>query len=202
LREPCESVVDQVVTSVEDELDQRFDGQLHVVVYHSNATARVTLDRVVPASMLLVPWQTSSAAVVAVQSVAAHVVNGDVDRMRRKLAHEFAHVAAALRTGSEKCLGDGDRSMRILSWVNEGFACVVSAVVCDRTDLLDREAAHEALPPTTDLNIALSDLNHAHRSAAFAVATARVWRAVRKYGLRRVFGTLATPELWDDPADQ
>jgi hypothetical protein len=107
--------------------------------------------------MLLAPLQTETLSVVAVQSTAAHSSNGDLKRMRRHLSHEFAHIAAALCTGSEKRLGDDDRSMLVLPWVNEGFACVVAGLVCDRRDHLDRDLARAAHIDLPDLNVALND---------------------------------------------
>jgi hypothetical protein len=46
------------------------------------------------------------------------------------------------------------------------------------------------------LNAALNDLCSPDRSAAFAVATAKVWHAFQQHGLQRVFATLERPELW------
>jgi hypothetical protein len=199
--EPCESILDGVIAAVEDHLDFRLTSHLHVVVYASNQEAQAALGRPVPPNMLLAPFQTAAACVVAVQSSAADGSNGDLARMRRQLAHEFAHVAVALRTGSEKCLGDDDRGMRVQPWVNEGFACVVAAMLCGGPDLLDRELARAADVCVPELNVALNDLVAMDRSVAFAVATALVWRGVRALGLRRVFATLDRPEVWQDAGD-
>jgi hypothetical protein len=198
--EPCESILDGVIAAVEDHLDFRLNSQLHVVIYASNLEAQAALGRPVPPSMLLAPFQTAGECVVAVQSSAADVSNGDLARMRRHLAHEFAHVAVALRTCSQKRLGDEDRGMRVQPWVNEGFACVVAAMLCGRPDILDRELVRPADVRVTDLNVALNDLLAMNRSVAFAVATARVWRAVRAFGLRAVFATLDQPEVWQEAA--
>lgn len=110
--------------------------------------------------------------------------------MRRLLAHEVAHVAVALQTKSEKRLGDGNRSMRVRSWVNEGFACVVAALAGNRVDLLERQVTRAAEVSIDDLDAALDDLADERRAIAFAVATARVWAAVQARGLGHVFRNL------------
>lgn len=88
--------------------------------------------------------------------------------------------------------------MRIEPWVNEGFACVVSALLCNRLDLLEREVGRSADARVDDLNAALSDLAGEDRASAFAIATARVWRAVQSQGSARVFANLNQPELWQE----
>lgn len=194
--EPCELIVDEVVARVESHLAFHILCPLHVVVFASNAEARAALGRPVPPNMLLAPLQGASQSVIAMQSVAADALNGDLARMRRLLAHELTHVAVALQTGSEKCLGDDDRSMRVQPWVNEGFACVVSALAAERLDLLERELARASSLHVPDLDAALNDLAAENRSLAFAIATARVWRAVQAHGLCRVFTTLSDPDAW------
>jgi len=84
--------------------------------------------------------------------------------------------------------------MRVQPWVNEGFACVVSALAAERIDLLERELTRASALHVPDLNAALDDLVAENRSLAFAIATARVWRAVQLHGLRHVFSTLMHPE--------
>lgn len=42
--------------------------------------------------------------------------------MTGTLVHEIAHRFAAEKTGSIKQLGDGDRSMHVSAWLNEGLA--------------------------------------------------------------------------------
>jgi len=191
--EPCETIIDDVIGSVEGQLDFELGGDLQLVIYDSNAEARRALGRNVPSNMLLTPVQSATTSLVALQSVAANALNGDLDRMRRHLSHEFTHVAVALRTGSEKRLGDENRGLRVEPWLNEGFACVVSALICRRRDLLERATALAARAQVADLNAALDDLIDDKRAAAFALATARVWRTVQRQGLREVFATLGAP---------
>jgi hypothetical protein len=47
-----------------------------------------------------------------------------------------------------------------------------------------------------DLDAALDDLLSARRSAAFAVATARVWKSIQVHGVRYVFDNLSEPSSW------
>jgi hypothetical protein len=140
--------------------------------------------------MLLAPFQSATDSVIAVQSASADPLNADLERMRRLLAHEVAHVAVALQTKSEKRLGDGNRSMRVRPWVNEGFACVVAAIAVNRVELLERQVARAVETSIDDLDAALDDLSDERRGNAFAIATARVWSAVQARGLGHVFRSL------------
>jgi hypothetical protein len=196
--EPWAPLLDDLVIEMERHLSFEIRCRLHVVVYSTNEEARATLGRAVPTSMLLAPVQGPDDSVIAVQSVAADARNGDCGRMRRHLCHELAHVMVALRTGSEKRLGDGDRDMHVSPWVNEGFAVCVAAMITGRLDLIEEALAGEPAWPgrQIDLDVALNDLNGENRSAAFAIATARLWRAIQTHGLDDVFANLANSS-WD-----
>lgn len=190
--EVWESSIDDLIMRVENQLDFRLTCLLHVVVYSTNKEARRHLDRAVPPDMLLTPVQHPEDSVIAVQSAATHHSNADVTRMRRHLCHELGHVFVALRTGSTKRLGDGDVGMRLSSWVNEGFAVCLGAVVADDLGPIDRALAREekSLSVPADLDATLNDINSDQRSAAFAISTARVWRAIQSRGLREGFENL------------
>jgi len=142
--------------------------------------------------MLLAPLHTPELALVALQAPSVDSRNGDARRMRRHLAHELAHVFVAERTASVKRLGDGNRGMRVQSWVDEGFAENVAAALDDERQVVDAALARSARTTMTDdtLAAAFDDLASTTRDDAFAVATARMWRAVQAHGFRFVFASL------------
>ncbi len=191
--ESWEALLDAWIDEMEDCVGFAISCRLHVVVYATNLEARTHLQRDVPPTMLLVPVSGPRDSVVAVQSAAADAANGDLKRMHRHLSHEIAHVMVALRTGSEKRLGDGDRLMRVAPWVNEGFATCAAAICAGQLDALERVLAR-ASGVSFDVDSALNDLTSEHRAAAMAVATAGVWQAIRTRGLRQVFDSLTELE--------
>jgi hypothetical protein len=118
--------------------------------------------------------------------------------MLRHLCHEVSHVCAAERTGSVKRLGDGDVGMRLLPWVDEGFAVCVAAHAAAQPDTLGRmpggdSDAGESMEVVDD---ELRALDSPRRSWAFGVATARVWAGIERHGFRFVFDRLPEPERW------
>jgi hypothetical protein len=192
-----EPYFDGLVADVEVHLSFELRGPLHVVVYSSNEEACSNLGRAVPGNMLLAPVLSAQASVIAVQSVAVDSGNGDLPRMKRHLCHELTHVLVAHRTRSEKRLGDGGVNMHVASWVNEGFAECVSATVCGQPQQLARALGRASgMRAVGDLDAALDDLLSARRSAAFAVATARVWKSIQVHGVRYVFDNLSEPSSW------
>lgn len=199
--EPWETLLDDIVANVERCLDFELTCHLHVVVHATNQDYRSSVGRDVPDTMLMAPLLGARASVIAVHSASANPINGDCVRMRRQLCHELGHVMVALRTGSEKRLGDGDRGLRVRPWVNEGFAECVAAIACNRLDLIERalQTQRSCGTPPPDLDAAINDLNGADRSRACAFATAQVWQAIQGHGLRQVFATLMDPVSWDAP---
>jgi len=137
-------------------------------------------------------------ALVALHAPSVDPANGDARRLRRLLAHELAHVLAAERTGSVKRLGDGNRGMRLAEWVDEGFAVNLAAAVTAEPGIIDSARSRASGVPMSDdaLAAAFRDLNAPERSSAFAIATARVWRALQAHGLAFVFEHLSDPERW------
>jgi hypothetical protein len=190
------AIVCEARAAVEALLDHRLVRALHVVVYASNEEARRALDREVSASALLAPLHTRASALIAMQSAAADARNGDLLRMRRHICHELAHVFSSERTESEKFLGDGDRGMRMPSWVDEGFAENVSALACAMPEIVAKALARNVAENVSlaRMAAAFSDLNSEDRPAAFATATTIVSRAIEKHGLRHVFDHLRSGE--------
>lgn len=194
------SLLDDCLRRLETLLDHRLQRTLHLVVYATNADARAALGRDIPPEMLLAPFHSRDAALVAIQSPAADPSNGDEHRMRRHLCHELAHVFAAERTGSTKELGDAGIHMRLLPWVDEGFAEVLAARATGRLEIIAAAAQRCSNANLADaaLNAAFMDLASPDRANAFACATTRVARMVERRGLRFVFERLHDPDGWHD----
>ncbi len=192
------TLVQEGTEKIERLLNHRLKRTLHVVVYASNKEACRALGRDVAPAALLAPLHQPGHALVALQAPIVDPRNGDPRRMQRHICHELAHVFAAERTNSVKRLGDEDRGMHLLSWVNEGFAENVAASSLSRPEIV-----HTALRrlPTADmanerLETAFRALDAPERKLAFAVATVRVWRALETHGYRFVFENLSCPEKW------
>jgi hypothetical protein len=192
------ALIPECIEGIERLLELQLRRAVHVVVYATNAEARRALDRDVASDMLLAPFHASDVALLALQAPTVNPRNGDERRMRRHLCHELAHIFAAERTGSVKRLGDGNRGMRIAAWVDEGFAEVLASRVAGQPEVID--AALQNADTTTlgddEIAAAFDELSSPNRRAAFALATARVWRAVEQRGFRFVFDHLADVHAW------
>ena len=103
-------------------LEFRASRGLHVVSFLTNEEARCALDRDIPATMALAPYAGETACLVVVQSPTVDLQNADPIRMTGTLVHEIAHQFAAEKTASTRRLGDGNRSMHVLAWLNGGLA--------------------------------------------------------------------------------
>lgn len=192
------ALVPECLRSLESILDHQLRRPLHVVVYASNDDARFSLERDVPASMLLAPYHTHDAAVIVAQSPDADPRNGNELRMRRQFCHELAHVLAAECTGSLKRLGDGNRNMRLAPWVDEGFAVVAAARAANQLAIVETARKRCAGAQLSDRELDEAFLDHAatQRDLAFAMATVRVLEAVERHGIRFVFHHLDQPSAW------
>lgn len=191
-------LVPPALVRIELLLGHHLERTLHVVAYSSHAEARAALNRPIGVCGLMAPLQTEACAMLVLLGPNVDPRNGDRRRMHRHICHELAHVFAAERTGSVKHLGDGDRGMRLASWVNEGFAENVAATAAERPDIIEAAVQRcSGLAMSSEaMDAAFADLESAQRSLAFAFATARVWRAVHRHGYPYVFENLACDRAW------
>jgi len=165
--------------------------QIHICLYHTNAEAQHQLQRNIPPTMAMVPFSGREAGLIVLQSPDAHPLNGERERMLRLLAHECTHLVIAETTGSLKVLGDGNRSMRISTWINEGFAELLGHRAIGAIDRLEaaqkrfRNAkCYHSFKALSDL---LDGLDHPARSDAFDHATAAVNLLVNRFNLEYAF---------------
>jgi hypothetical protein len=191
-------VVPPALARIEQLLGHHLERRLHVVAYSSHAEACEALNRRLSVCGLMAPLHTETYAVLVLIGPNVDPRNGDRRRMYRHICHELAHVFSAERTASVKHLGDGDRGMRVRSWVNEGFAENVAATVAERPDIIEA-AVHGSAGLTMSpeaMDAAFRDLESADRALAFAFATVQIWRAVHRHGYPYVFENLACDRAW------
>jgi hypothetical protein len=114
-----------------------------------------------------------TAGLVIVQSPQADPANGDEKRMRRILAHEFAHQWLMDATASRKILGDGNRTLHLSPSLNEGIAELAGLAAIGVPEAAEHWVRFcgggEAIS-SDDLSDALEDLGSTRRAMAFAVA--------------------------------
>jgi hypothetical protein len=145
--------------------------------------------------MAKAPYAGRDAALIVVQSPRADPRNGDADRMMRILAHEITHPCVLEATGSLKRLGDGNRSLAVSAWLNEGPAEVVGHLAASqevRLAEIRREAPSAARRLRgLEIDSLLDDLASPHRSDAFVMATAAVWGLAAEGGHATLFHRIA-----------
>ena len=183
-------LAEESLTLLEKMLSFRGIREIHLCCYRSNAEARRSLDRDVPASMALAPFSNRQHGLVVVQSPDAAPENADSVRMLRILVHEFAHLLTMEATGSRKRLGDENREMTIPAWLFEGIAevCGLRAVERERAfaRCLRSVAQTQEVWTFSEVSARLEDLNSRERAAAFDRATGAVaWLAAWE-GLDRI----------------
>ena len=64
---------------------------------------------------------TVKGSLIIVQNAMADSMNGDLQRMRRVLAHEICHLFVRGKSCSSSFLGDGLKDMKVRPWIDEGF---------------------------------------------------------------------------------
>jgi hypothetical protein len=165
-----------------------------VVSFLTSEEACGTLDRRVPATMALAPYAGETVCLVVVQSPAADPQNADTIHMMGTLVHEIAHQFVAEKTGSTKRLGDGDRSMHVLAWLNGGLAELLRCTFLKdaaRMDAALRESRNASDRLTwREIGRLLDDLADQRRADAFVRATEAVAELARKVEIPQLFDRL------------
>jgi len=189
-----QSWIDDAADFLYRTLALRLHRRLHVVSFLTNEEARRVLDRPIPATMALAPYAGDRACLIVVQSPTASPENAIPNRMRGILVHEIAHQHVAERTGSEKLLGDRNRSMNVSAWLNEGLAELLRwRFLEDAARIAAAEAAFRRANGSltwSELSDRLEDLDDGRRGEAFTrAAGATAWLA-RPAGIRRLFDRL------------
>jgi hypothetical protein len=180
--------------SLSEVLEFRASRRLHVVSFLTNEEARRVLDREVSATMALAPYAGETACLVVVQSPAADLQNADPIRMTGTPVHEIAHQFVAKKTGATKRLGDGNRSMRVSAWLNEGLAELVRYAFLKDAARMDgalREFQNASDRLTwREIGRLLDDLADQRRAKVFGRATGAVAELARKVEVPRPFDRL------------
>jgi len=207
--EPCghrgrlERWIDEAYEVVTSSLGSPMTRSIHVCCYHDNEQARRSLDRQISSSMALAPFSSSTAGLVVVQSESANPANGDARRMRRIVAHELAHLWIPEAMSSQKTLGDGNRDLRVSSWLNEGIAESVGLAASEGAAkaVACRERFHGLREPIRfgELSEILDGLDSDRRSWVFDVVVGCVQQLTRSFDLGRIAGSIGTVEQFLRP---
>lgn len=165
--------------------------QISLCCFQSNEEARMHLDRPINETMAMAPYSDEAKGLIIVQSGEASPLNLSPERMRRVLAHEVCHLFVSEMSGGKKILGDGNMHIKIPSWLDEGFAEVVSNLFSGRHSkceawLDELEASSDSLT-FKELSQHLDDLWSDLREAAFRYSGALVYGLVRELSADFVF---------------
>jgi hypothetical protein len=186
------AVVTKALERVTDLLEFELKRALNVCMYHSLEVMRRSLDRKVPATMLMAPYHAKNESLIVCASPAVDAMNGDAGRMLRQISHEITHCAVAEISHSCKELGDGNVGRRVPAWLDEGLAVMVANEVGRRSPQPQAQGVPFATEWTEDeANRALDDLNSPRRSEAFAWAVSRVRDLCADGGMAALFTSLA-----------
>jgi len=144
---------------------------LHLCVFHSNTDACEQLRRAISPTMAMAPYADADVGLLMIHSPITDPLNADRTRMLRVLVHEIVHQLVAERSGSTKILGDGNRNMRVSTWITEGIAEYVGILATGELSRLEAmqgqfSTAREYFTFRT-LSNCLDGLDHPARKSAF-----------------------------------
>ena len=188
------SLIVGVADIMHADLGHRLSCSLNLCVYRNSDDAAAALGRTVPTTMLMAPRIGPDWSLIVCHSPEADPRNGDWRRMRRHLAHEFAHVWLADFIGGMRVLGDGGRLSKVRPWFDEGFAEMAAAHVCARPEIIERYLAtpRDGEWNEDDLDATLNDIGSPRRPAAFAEAVLRMHARSNDRTLRDVLHDVPT----------
>jgi len=172
--------------------------KMEICLYHSNQQAVLSLNRQIPGSMAMAPYSTDKGGLIIVQSAAADPMNGDSQRMRRILAHEFCHLFVREKSGSSQCLGDGLKDLNVRPCLDEGLAEYLSwHSIGERNPILGED--FECIDNFEEVDHSLNDFTSDRRIQAFYTSIILVEFYIREFGLITLFESMTDfskqPEL-------
>lgn len=163
---------------------------IEICLYHSNHQAVLSLNRQITGSMAMAPYATDKSGLIIVQSATADPMNGDLQRMRRILAHEICHLFVREKSGSSSVLGDGLKDMKVRPWVDEGLAEYLSwRCIGKENPILRRD--FEYIRDLDEVDLFLNDFSSDRRGAAFHTSSCLVEYFIGKIGLLKFFESMA-----------
>ena len=163
--------------------------KIEICLYHSNHQAISSLNRNITGSMAMAPFSTDQGGLVIVQSTAADPVNGNLQRMRRILAHEICHLFIREKSGSSQCLGDGLKNLKVRPYLDEGLAEYLSwRSIGKRNPILDED--FECIDNLEEVDYFLNDLSSYKRVQAFYTSSCLVEFYINELGLLTFFESM------------
>jgi hypothetical protein len=163
--------------------------KIEICLYHSNHQAVSSLNRNITSSMAMAPYSTDQDGLVIIQSAAADPVNGNLQRMRRVLAHEICHLFVREKSGSSQCLGDGLKDLKVRPCLDEGLAEYLSwRSIGKRNPILNEE--FECIDNLEKVDYFLNDFSSDMRAQAFYTSSHLVEFYIREFGLLTFFESM------------
>jgi hypothetical protein len=163
--------------------------KIEICLYHSNEQAVSSLDRRIPGNMAMAPYSTNKGSLIIVQNAMADSMNGDLQRMRRVLAHEICHLFVREKSCSSSFLGDGLKDMKVRPWIDEGLAEYLSwRCIGKRNPILQNH--FEYINNLDEVDRFLNDFNADERTAAFYTSTRLVESFIKELGLINFFESM------------
>lgn len=165
---------------------------IEICLYHSNHQAVLSLNRQITGSMAMTPYATDKGGLIIVQSATADPINGDLQRMRRILAHEVCHLIVREKSGSSSVLGDGLKNMKVRPWIDEGLAEYLSwRCIGKENSILTKD--FECIGDLDEIDLLLNDFSSDRRGAAFQTSNCLVEYFIGELGLLKFFESM--PDL-------
>lgn len=162
---------------------------IEICLYHSNHQAVSSLQRQITGNMAMAPYATDKCGLIIVQSATADSINGDLQRMRRILAHEICHLFVREKSGSASVLGDGLKDMKVRPWIDEGLAEYLSWRCIGKENSLSAEDV-ECIGDLDEADLLLNDFSSDRRVSAFYTATHLVEFYIGELGLLNFFESM------------
>nr|NJM04599.1 hypothetical protein [Desulfobacula sp.] len=139
--------------------------------------------------MAMAPYSTDKCGLIIVQSAVADPMNGDLQRMRRILAHELCHLLVREKSGSSQCLGDGLKDLKVRPCLDEGIAEYLSwRSIGKKNPILDKD--FECIENLEEVDCFLNDFSSDKRIQAFYTSTRLVEFYIRELGLLTFFQSM------------
>jgi hypothetical protein len=164
--------------------------KIEICLYHSNHQAVSSLNRNIAGSMAMAPYSTDHGGLIIVQSSVADPVNGNLQRMRRILAHEICHLFVREKSGSSQCIGDGLKDLKVRPCLDEGLAEYLSWRSIGKMNPIWNEN-FECIDNLEEVDPLLNDFTSDRRIQAFYTSTRLVEFYIREFGLLTFFDSMA-----------
>ncbi len=163
--------------------------KIEICLYHSNNQAVSSLNRHITGSMAMAPYSTDKGGLIIVQSATVDPMNGDLQRMRRILAHEICHLFVREKSGSSSVLGDSLKDMKVRPWIDEGLAEYLSwRCIGKKNSILPEDV--EYIGDLDEVDLLLNDFSSDRRASAFHTSSRLVEYFIGEFGILNFFESM------------